>query len=72
MLATLKKVEPRLVDAQQLAIFLADDIFCFCHGSQFDLTGRVLKNVSAPTNLEIPPYQYLAEARLQIGADGTA
>ena len=43
---------------------------CPCHGSQFDLAGRVLANMPAPTNLEIPPHQYLAEARLLIGADG--
>ncbi|MEW6165756.1 MAG: ubiquinol-cytochrome c reductase iron-sulfur subunit [Pseudomonadota bacterium] len=43
--------------------------FCPCHGSQFDLAGRVLKNMPAPTNLEIPPHQYLAEARLLIGED---
>ena len=46
--------------------------FCPCHGSQFDLAGRVLKNMPAPTNLEIPPHQYLAEARLLIGADAQA
>lgn len=44
--------------------------FCPCHGSQFDLAGRVLKNMPAPTNLEIPPHQYLAETRLLIGEDG--
>ncbi len=44
--------------------------FCPCHGSQFDLAGRVFKNMPAPTNLEIPPHQYLAEARLLIGDDG--
>ena len=46
--------------------------FCPCHGSQFDLAGRVLKNMPAPTNLEIPPHQYLAEARLLIGEDKSA
>jgi len=45
---------------------------CPCHGSQFDLAGRVLKNMPAPTNLEIPPHQYLAELRLIIGDDGKA
>lgn len=43
--------------------------FCPCHGSQFDLAGRVLKNMPAPTNLEIPPHQYLADTRLLIGED---
>ena len=43
--------------------------FCPCHGSQFDLAGRVLKNMPALTNLETPPYQYLADTRLLIGDD---
>lgn len=41
--------------------------FCPCHGSKFDLAGRVYKNVPAPTNMEIPPYTYLAENRILIG-----
>lgn len=45
--------------------------FCPCHGSQFDLAGRVLKNMPAPTNLEIPPHRYLTEMRLLIGEDTT-
>ena len=43
--------------------------FCPCHGSKFDLAGRVFKNVPAPTNLEVPPHKYLAETRLLIGDD---
>lgn len=42
---------------------------CPCHGSTFDFAGRVFKNKPAPTNLEIPPHQYLSEARLIIGSD---
>jgi ubiquinol-cytochrome c reductase iron-sulfur subunit len=41
--------------------------FCPCHGSRFDLAGRVYSGVPAPTNLEIPPHQYLTETRLLIG-----
>jgi ubiquinol-cytochrome c reductase iron-sulfur subunit len=41
--------------------------FCPCHGSTFDLAGRVFKNKPAPTNLEIPPHRYLGETRLLIG-----
>ncbi len=41
--------------------------FCPCHGSRFDLAGRVYKSVPAPTNLEIPPYHYLSDTRLLIG-----
>lgn len=117
MLATLKKVSPKLADPTSAkpqqpgyatnehrsikpAIFVAIGIcthlgcsptekfregtaqgmspdwdggfFCPCHGSQFDLAGRVLKNMPAPTNLEIPPHQYLAETRLLIGEDNSA
>ena len=41
--------------------------FCPCHGSTFDISGRVYKNVPAPTNLEVPPHRYLSETRLLIG-----
>lgn len=43
--------------------------YCPCHGSKFDLAGRVFKNVPAPLNLEIPPHQYVDETRLLIGKD---
>jgi ubiquinol-cytochrome c reductase iron-sulfur subunit len=43
--------------------------FCPCHGSKFDLAGRVYKGVPAPTNLVIPPHQYLSDAKLLIGVD---
>ena len=43
--------------------------FCPCHGSTFDLAGRVFKNKPAPVNLEIPPHRYLSETRLLIGED---
>jgi len=41
--------------------------FCPCHGSRFDLAGRVVKNVPAPTNLEVPEYRFLSDTSLQIG-----
>lgn len=41
--------------------------FCPCHGSTFDLAGRVFKNKPAPTNLEIPPHHYLSDANVLIG-----
>ena len=41
--------------------------FCPCHGSTFDLAGRVFKNKPAPTNLEIPPHRFLSDARIVIG-----
>jgi len=43
--------------------------YCPCHGSKFDLAGRVYKNVPAPTNLVIPPYTYLTDTTLVIGID---
>jgi len=57
--------------AQGMAPDWDGGFFCPCHGSQFDLAGRVYKNMPAPTNLEIPPHQYLAEARLLIGQDNS-
>jgi ubiquinol-cytochrome c reductase iron-sulfur subunit len=42
---------------------------CPCHGSKFDFSGRVLKNVPAPTNLYVPPYKYLSDTRILIGVD---
>jgi ubiquinol-cytochrome c reductase iron-sulfur subunit len=44
--------------------------FCPCHGSKFDLAGRVYKGVPAPTNLEVPKYQFVTDTRLLIGEDG--
>ncbi len=43
--------------------------FCPCHGSKFDLAGRVYKNVPAPTNLFVPPHVYLSENILLIGSE---
>lgn len=43
--------------------------FCPCHGSWFDLAGRVYSGVPAPTNLEIPPYRYITDTQLIIGED---
>ncbi|HEY0562438.1 MAG TPA: ubiquinol-cytochrome c reductase iron-sulfur subunit [Methylophilus sp.] len=42
---------------------------CPCHGSKFDLSGRVFKGSPAPTNLIVPPHQYLTESTLLIGDD---
>ena len=42
---------------------------CPCHGSTFDLAGRVFKNKPAPDNLEVPPHMYLSDSRLLIGED---
>lgn len=42
---------------------------CPCHGSTFDLAGRVFKNKPAPANLDVPPYMYLSDNRILIGKD---
>lgn len=42
---------------------------CPCHGSTFDLAGRVFKDKPAPDNLEVPPYRYLSDAKIVIGED---
>ncbi len=46
--------------------------FCPCHGSKFDLAGRVFKNVPAPTNLVVPPYHFDSDTQLSIGVDPAA
>jgi len=43
--------------------------YCPCHGSLYDLAGRVFKGVPAPKNLVIPPYMYLTDALIRIGED---
>jgi ubiquinol-cytochrome c reductase iron-sulfur subunit len=50
----------------------AGGFFCPCHGSKFDLAGRVFKGSPAPTNLVVPPHQYLTETTLLIGVDAKA
>ena len=43
--------------------------FCPCHGSRFDLAGRVFQNVPAAKNLVVPPYMYLSDTRIIVGKD---
>ncbi|WP_343627676.1 ubiquinol-cytochrome c reductase iron-sulfur subunit [Roseateles sp.] len=45
---------------------------CPCHGSTFDMAGRVFKNKPAPDNLEVPPYAFLSDTKLLIGEDKKA
>jgi ubiquinol-cytochrome c reductase iron-sulfur subunit len=45
---------------------------CACHGSTFDLAGRVFKNKPAPDNLEVPPHMYLSDTVVLIGEDKKA
>jgi len=46
--------------------------FCPCHGSRFDLAGRVYAGVPAPTNLVIPPHHFVSGTKVMIGLDGGA
>jgi ubiquinol-cytochrome c reductase iron-sulfur subunit len=50
----------------------AGGFLCPCHGSTFDLAGRVFKNKPAPDNLEVPPHMYLSDTKLLIGEDKKA
>jgi len=50
----------------------AGGFLCACHGSTFDMAGRVYKNKPAPDNLEVPPYMFLSDTMLLIGEDKQA
>ena len=43
--------------------------YCPCHGSKYDLSGRVFKSMPAPKNLSVPPYAFAQNARITIGVD---
>ncbi|MDA0977626.1 MAG: ubiquinol-cytochrome c reductase iron-sulfur subunit [Proteobacteria bacterium] len=58
-------VQPEQFDENWIGGF-----FCPCHGSKFDLAGRVYKGVPAPSNLEVPPHFYESESVVVIGEDG--
>ncbi len=59
------------VNSPDMAANWRGGFFCPCHGSSFDLAGRVFRSVPAPTNLEIPPHNYLTETRIRIGEDAS-
>ncbi len=61
-------IEPEEFDPEWIGGF-----FCPCHGSKFDLAGRVYTGVPAPSNLEVPPHAYESDSVIIIGEDeGTA
>lgn len=63
---------PQLRTAEAKAEMGADwagGFYCPCHGSKFDLSGRVFKDVPAPLNLKVPPYRFINEGLVQIGVD---
>ncbi len=62
------KFRPELGAADLGADWLGG-FFCPCHGSRFDLAGRVYKGVPAPTNLVVPPYRYESDKVVVIGED---
>lgn len=58
--------------AAGLGAFWPGGFYCPCHGSKFDLAGRVFKNVPAPSNLTVPPYHFASDSTLLIGVDSSA
>lgn len=54
---------------QELGPAWPGGFYCPCHGSTFDLAGRVFKRVPAPINLQVPPYHYMSEQVIMIGED---
>lgn len=55
-------------DSLKLELRAPGGFLCPCHGSRFDLAGRVVKNIPAPTNLEIPDYRFIGADELIVGA----
>jgi len=62
----------REIGAADLGADWPGGFFCPCHGSAFDLAGRVFAGVPAPVNLVIPPHQYVSDQMLLIGLDSGA
>jgi ubiquinol-cytochrome c reductase iron-sulfur subunit len=63
---------PQLRPAEAKAEMGADwmgGFYCPCHGSKFDLAGRVFRGSPAPTNLVVPPYEFTSDVALVIGED---
>ena len=74
--APLERGDFEFLDGHRVRIRVTDlgadwpgGFFCPCHGSKFDLAGRVYKSVPAPTNMVVPPHVYLSDNVLLIGAE---
>lgn len=61
---------PEIGSASSMGANWQGGFFCPCHGSSFDMAGRVFKNVPAPTNLLVPPHFYKSDDLVLIGEDG--
>ena len=64
--APIEKLQP--ADAE-LGADWPGGFFCPCHGSKFDLAGRVYAGVPAPTNLTVPPYRFVGDNMIIVGED---
>ena len=60
---------PKLQTGGDMGAEWTGGFFCPCHGSRFDLAGRVFNGSPAPINLVVPPHKYISDAVLLIGAD---
>ena len=60
---------PKLQTGGDMGVDWTGGFFCPCHGSKFDLAGRVFNGSPAPINLVVPPHKYISDAVLLIGAD---
>ena len=57
------------VGAPEVGATWKGGFFCPCHGSKFDLAGRVYTGVPAPSNMEVPPYKFVSDTKLIVGED---
>lgn len=60
------------VNSPDMAANWKGGFFCPCHGSAFDLAGRVFRGMPAPTNLDVPPYSFLTDSMIRVGVDPEA
>ncbi|MDH4457030.1 MAG: ubiquinol-cytochrome c reductase iron-sulfur subunit [Candidatus Methylopumilus sp.] len=60
---------PKLQTGGDMGADWTGGFFCPCHGSKFDLAGRVFSGSPAPINLVVPPHKYISDSVVLIGAD---